>query len=1183
MAPPKKTKSVKRTQSRKSGTPEEELKRLWSVIPASEWLSLLREMAPSNKWTQRGQASIEGCCPYHDEKTPSFRISLSRGIGKCFGSCEKFITNPVSLVAKIGNMSMQEALLFLHNRFNLSSSITNLDEVNAYNIRQEMKKAVAIAFSKVLEEWIRDRPKHLEYVNPALLYLTKARNLPISSLPNLPVGVFAKPEHVKQHIPDTSLHPLYDEYFATENASQVCWGGVVTHSNDSPGTIARFKVRPRDPEFFERHAEDTLEDLPPHVLKEAFSKANTKTVGLKDAENGVTGLHRYQRLLGHQDTSVYATEGEFDAFSVMVAQDKMGMGNFIIVSTGGGGTTDLSFLREFGVKNIWLVPDRSGAKRGDEYAAKFLNCKNNFTQTLEYQPLNFKIFTWPHEILGGDIDDAVQMCGYEVVLNYLDTNRNAYFLNAASWVTDKCCAEIDAHLEQYDQALQLLNPDKENYETEYKNLVSERDKESYTLATKWFKLLSDQADCQSYLALMTSRYDIDLSGIKSVSEAMASATTLSSCLAHIKKQLSNYLRVSYYERRGGRTQYKCWAVQKSELSEFEPKNENLMFNLVASSTGTTGMAFFDRILGNNAIYLEGIDEETEPGRMLSIKKRNAWELLKEVAESMITDSINVEELATLTQGIHYSNIPAEFRRRGNTVYFVNGKKVFRGRYSGDDQLDWEELKSNIDGHVLFENLSPVHRWSYVQEATDLERANTIDLQFHYKAIQTVLQGWKFEHNDMIIPFLAAYIMSLPIMAAVGECSITFITGQAESGKSSLIHGILGGPNQQIEPGKTLPPSLLEAAVTANDATAASLYQTMQKSTLAYVLDEAEETGAVRASKSEERTREILTLLYRVPQGGSKVTRGGADGSSIKQYEIKMPVIMAAINTPSDSVFLSRTLIISTVKEPGRKPPDQHIFENFSEEEYLRLQQNNTICLLPHLPEIYRRRQLLRVKLREEAGALHRSNRFMESLLTPLAVYDMLGYDASAMYQEFLTKYQDRLSAISLSNNNVPVIDACLVPDKLLVHGEDGSINKVSAKTLLEEGEVHVLNNLRTGIYFVPELQAIVLVWRYLVHSTLMQGNQEFTRKPVVALRDMAARCCHSWDDVTPAQHALITTSLGLNDIQHPMEYTVVDVAYLGVERIGAKPAPPKRIAEPAEVVEVSAVEVDIAEAEGFDM
>lgn len=37
---------------------------------------------------KRSGARYKGCCPFHDEKTPSFVVSPSIGIYKCFG-CQK--------------------------------------------------------------------------------------------------------------------------------------------------------------------------------------------------------------------------------------------------------------------------------------------------------------------------------------------------------------------------------------------------------------------------------------------------------------------------------------------------------------------------------------------------------------------------------------------------------------------------------------------------------------------------------------------------------------------------------------------------------------------------------------------------------------------------------------------------------------------------------------------------------------------------------------------------------------------------------------------------------------------------------------------------------------------------------------------------------------------------------------
>ena len=47
------------------------------------------------------------CCPFHNEKTPSFSVSPTKGIYKCFG-CGKG-GNSVNFVMEIGGLSYPEA------------------------------------------------------------------------------------------------------------------------------------------------------------------------------------------------------------------------------------------------------------------------------------------------------------------------------------------------------------------------------------------------------------------------------------------------------------------------------------------------------------------------------------------------------------------------------------------------------------------------------------------------------------------------------------------------------------------------------------------------------------------------------------------------------------------------------------------------------------------------------------------------------------------------------------------------------------------------------------------------------------------------------------------------------------------------------------------------------------------
>ena len=65
---------------------------------------------------KRGANHI-ACCPFHNEKTPSFSVSASKGIYKCFG-CGKSGT-AVGFVMEHGNMNYVEALKYLAKKYHI--------------------------------------------------------------------------------------------------------------------------------------------------------------------------------------------------------------------------------------------------------------------------------------------------------------------------------------------------------------------------------------------------------------------------------------------------------------------------------------------------------------------------------------------------------------------------------------------------------------------------------------------------------------------------------------------------------------------------------------------------------------------------------------------------------------------------------------------------------------------------------------------------------------------------------------------------------------------------------------------------------------------------------------------------------------------------------------------------------
>lgn len=62
-------------------------------------------------------ANYKGCCPFHDEKTPSFVVSPAKGIFKCFG-CGK-AGNAITFLKEKEHFSYVEAIKYLGNKYHV--------------------------------------------------------------------------------------------------------------------------------------------------------------------------------------------------------------------------------------------------------------------------------------------------------------------------------------------------------------------------------------------------------------------------------------------------------------------------------------------------------------------------------------------------------------------------------------------------------------------------------------------------------------------------------------------------------------------------------------------------------------------------------------------------------------------------------------------------------------------------------------------------------------------------------------------------------------------------------------------------------------------------------------------------------------------------------------------------------
>jgi DNA primase len=65
-----------------------------------------------------GGGSLKGLCPFHDEKTPSFQVTPSRGLWYCFGACAEG-GDVINFLQKMDNLSFTEAVERLADRVGL--------------------------------------------------------------------------------------------------------------------------------------------------------------------------------------------------------------------------------------------------------------------------------------------------------------------------------------------------------------------------------------------------------------------------------------------------------------------------------------------------------------------------------------------------------------------------------------------------------------------------------------------------------------------------------------------------------------------------------------------------------------------------------------------------------------------------------------------------------------------------------------------------------------------------------------------------------------------------------------------------------------------------------------------------------------------------------------------------------
>jgi DNA primase len=152
-------------------------------------------------------SNLTGLCPFHKEKTPSFSVSPSKNIYKCFG-CGK-AGNSVQFMMEVENLSFPEAIRALAKRYNIT-----LEESKSHDYSEENTDLQSL---NIINEWAKEYFKKQlwetsEGQNIAYAYL-KERGFLDSTIHKFELG-FAHDEY--SHFTDECKKENYSLEFAKE-------------------------------------------------------------------------------------------------------------------------------------------------------------------------------------------------------------------------------------------------------------------------------------------------------------------------------------------------------------------------------------------------------------------------------------------------------------------------------------------------------------------------------------------------------------------------------------------------------------------------------------------------------------------------------------------------------------------------------------------------------------------------------------------------------------------------------------------------------------------------------------------------------------------------------------------------------------------------------------------------------
>ena len=340
---------------------------------------------------KRRGANYIACCPFHNEKTPSFYVSPAKGIYKCFGCGES--GTAVGFVMKHENLSYVEALKFLAKKYNIEVVET---EVSAEEIAKRQRNESLLLVSEYAGKFFRESLQTTEGQAVGYQYF-RSRGLEDATIAKYGLG-WGPSE--RKAFADKARSEGYKEEFLVETGLCIRY--------DDGRLVDRFSDRV----IFPIHSvSGRVIGFGGRTLRTDKSVAkyqNSPTSEIYDKRHTLYGIYFAKNEISRQDKCILV-EGYLDVLSM----HQLGITN-VVASSGTSLTVEqIRLIRKF-TNNVTIIYDGDAA--GIKAALRGIGL-------VLKEGLNVKVVLLPE---GQDPDDFARSHTLDQVKDHIERNEQDF-------------------------------------------------------------------------------------------------------------------------------------------------------------------------------------------------------------------------------------------------------------------------------------------------------------------------------------------------------------------------------------------------------------------------------------------------------------------------------------------------------------------------------------------------------------------------------------------------------------------------------------------------------------------------------------------------------------------------------------------------------------------------------------